>query len=136
MKIIVCLDDKNGMLFNRRRQSKDSILREKLLEKVGNETVWMNAYSASQFPQTAPNMKIDELFLEKAGQGEYCFVENVNVTEFAPRVEELTVYRWNRAYPADTKFPIELFEKRGKLISRVDFAGSSHERITEEVYVL
>ena len=32
MKLIVCLDDKNGMMFNKRRQSRDRVLIENVLE--------------------------------------------------------------------------------------------------------
>ena len=33
MKVIVTVDDSFGMLFNKRRQSQDRILREKILER-------------------------------------------------------------------------------------------------------
>ena len=32
MRLIVCLDDKNGMAFNHRRQSRDRIVTEKIEE--------------------------------------------------------------------------------------------------------
>ena len=32
MILIVCVDNKNGMLFNRRRQSQDRMLRTRILE--------------------------------------------------------------------------------------------------------
>ena len=35
MNLIVCLDDKNGMAFNGRRQSRDRLLTEDLLQTVG-----------------------------------------------------------------------------------------------------
>ena len=34
MNIIVCLDDKNGMMFNKRRQSQDKLLRSDIKELV------------------------------------------------------------------------------------------------------
>lgn len=34
MNIIVCLDDKNGMMFNKRRQSQDKILRNSIKDIV------------------------------------------------------------------------------------------------------
>ena len=82
MKIIVCVDNQNGMMFNRRRQSQDRVLRKRILELTGGKKLWMNAYSQKQFLQVNGNMskeqeqsgqiQADEAFLEKAGPGEYC----------------------------------------------------------------
>ena len=49
MNIAVCLDDKNGMLFCGRRQSKDQYLRQQLLERSKPNALWMNGFSAKQF---------------------------------------------------------------------------------------
>lgn len=136
MKLVVCLDDGNGILFNKRRQSKDSILRQRLLERSRGSVLWMNAYSAAQFAEMSDSIRVNEDFLSKAGEGEYCFVENLDVAPFADRINQVIVYKWNRKYPADTRFPMELFTSRWKLIESTEFAGSSHERITEEVYIL
>lgn len=42
MNVIVCLDDKNGMLFNKRRQSQDKILRLNIKEFIHNKNLFMN----------------------------------------------------------------------------------------------
>lgn len=136
MIIIVCLDDHNGMLFNKRRQSKDSCVRARVLELCGEGPLWMNAYSAAQFSEDTPSLRVAEDFLEMAGAGEYCFVENTDMTAAADRAEGLVIYRWNRSYPSDVKFPMELFSHKWHLESTEDFAGSAHERITQEVYTL
>ena len=136
MRIIVCLDDKNGMLFGTRRQSKDRSLRQDILEMTKNAGLWMNAYSAGQFTEEAPQIRVSEDFLEEAGPGDWCFVENVPVKCLTDRVEQVVIYRWNRVYPATARFPVELFSDRWKLAERRDFPGYSHETITKEVYVL
>ena len=51
MKIIVCVDNQNGMMFNHRRQSQDRVLRKRILELTGGKKLWMNAYSQKQFLQ-------------------------------------------------------------------------------------
>ena len=38
MKIIVCLDDNNGMLFNNRRQSRDKTVVEDIISVYQNST--------------------------------------------------------------------------------------------------
>lgn len=134
MKIIVCLDDRSGMLFLKRRQSQDSALRQKLLERTAGSVLWMNRYSAGQF--TEGTFRVDEQFLDKAGAGEYCFVENADILPCLDRIEGVIVYRWNRHYPSDMKFPTSVFAERWKLMETREFPGSSHDLITEEVYTL
>lgn len=136
MKIVVCLDDRDGMLFAGRRQSQDALLRQRVLELTGGSRLWMNGYSAKQFTKDTPSVCCDEAFLEKAGPGAYCFVENSDITPYADQVECVVLYRWNRVYPSDVKFPMELFAHRWQLVSSLEFGGSSHESITEEVYIL
>ena len=41
MIIMVCVDDNNGMMFNKRRQSQDRVLRQRMLELAGEKKLWM-----------------------------------------------------------------------------------------------
>ena len=76
---------------------------------------------------------VDESFLEKAGPGEPCFVEDRSVAPFAGRVERVVLYRWDRAYPADLYWDLSL--EGWTLARREEFPGFSHEIITKEVYI-
>ena len=136
MKLIVCVDDRFGMLFNKRRQSKDLALRQDILKLTHNGTLWMNSYSAAQFEGIAGNICVDEEFLDKANRGDFCFVENADIAQYAQRISSVILYRWNRAYPSDLQFPVELFEGRWHKESSINFSGTSHETITREVYAL
>ncbi len=133
MKLIVCLDDQNGILFNGRRLSMDSCLRKRILEVTQDSTLWMNQYSARQFANIDSRIQVEDAFLQRAPMGAYCFLENADVSTCKALVEELIVYRWNRLYPSDTAFPLQLF-CGWKKVSSFDFLGSSHEKLTEEVY--
>ena len=147
MKIIVCVDNQNGMMFNHRRQSQDRVLRKRILELTGGKKLWMNAYSQKQFLQgnmpkeqeqsgqlgQSGQIQADETFLEKAGPGEPCFVEDRSVAPFAGRVERVVLYRWDRAYPADLYWDLSL--EGWTLARREEFPGFSHEIITKEVYI-
>lgn len=131
MKLIVCLDDKNGMLFNKRRQSSDRVVYQNIFSVIDGETLWMNEYSQKLFENMDADIRVDENFLEKAGQEDYCFVENIDLTQYMARTYSVTVFRWNRTYPADLHFPP--FEG-WTCVNASDFKGNSHERITMEVY--
>ena len=126
MKLIVCLDDNNGMMFNKRRQSRDRVLIENVFEFCKGEKLYIDEYSAKLFPENTVEMfeSIDNI------ENGYCFAENFTVNE--EYVDEIIVYKWNRLYPADTYFNIDL--KNWSLIESVDFEGSSHEKITREIY--
>ena len=136
MKLAVCLDDKNGMMFGKRRQSMDRLLRQDLLEMTAGATLWMSPYSAKQFTESADHIAVDADFLRKAAPEDWCFVEDSDIEEIASSVTKVAIYRWNRLYPADKRFPANLFSDRWTLESSKDFPGSSHEKITLEVYAL
>ncbi len=134
MTLLVCVDDRGGMLFNHRRQSQDRAVREDLLREAAGAKLLMNAYSAGQFKSDA-HIICTEDCLARAGEREYCFVENLDLRAYADRIGKVIVYRWNRVYPADVYFPLSLKSAPWKLIATTEFSGSSHEKITKEVYI-
>ena len=131
MKIAICVDKSNGILFGGKRLSQDSILRNKLIELAGNGKLCMNEYSAKQF-ESHDMLQVREDFLLSAGQNDICFVENVEIP--MDKVSEVYLFNWNRDYPADTYFEFEPKESNFKRIKKEDFVGSSHKKITLEVY--
>ena len=135
MKLIAILDDRDGMLFNHRRQSQDRVLRQMILELTRPASLWMDAYTFRQFAgQEEPHIRVDEDFPYMAAPGDYCFVEDRAPGAFADRVEEIILFRWNRKYPGDLFFDIPLDKGGWQLTSTEEFAGSSHAKITMEVY--
>ncbi len=133
MKLIVCVDERNGMAFNRRRQSSDRILCEKICNFTKGNVLWMNSYSAVMFADTMDDIHITEDFPDKAKGSDYWFVENRDIEPYLSYANEVVLYRWNRRYPADLCFPMEKLESM-RLISREEFSGHSHPSITQEVY--
>ena len=134
MILISCVDDRMGMLFDGRRQSQDRVLRERIVQFSSKSKLWMNHYSSKQFTENdAPHINISDDFISEATQGEFCFVEDLSVSEIEVSVEMIILYKWNRAYPFDLSFDIDL--SNWSLVESKDFEGSSHEKITEEVYV-
>lgn len=134
MRLIVCLDDANGMLFRGRRQSKDRALRDRILQITEGTFLWMNGYSFRQFEQMEENIRISESFLEEAGEDDYCFLESEDILPYVHRVRQLIVYRWNELYPSDETFPMEHFTGVMKKHSEYAYAGNSHSVIIEEIY--
>ena len=62
MKIIVCVDNDMGMMFNHRRQSRDSVLCEYLLSQYGKEKIYMTEYSSKIFELVNNNNPLLNIF--------------------------------------------------------------------------
>ena len=131
MNLIVCLDDKNGYSFASRRQTKDRVQLSDMLAFVGKNNLFLTDYSSKLFSEIPANVKITNTPQKSAGTGDFCFIENITIEEI--NAERIIIYRWNRSYPSDKKFPIELLSGK-TLVSSYDFKGYSHEKITREVY--
>lgn len=134
MKLIVCLDERGGMSFNHRRQSRDRLLIDNLLAMVGEEKLWVAPYSVPLFDGKEKELSVAESLLTEAGAGEWCFVENQACKPILHDLEEVVVYWWNRHYPSDVYFDIDLCKEGFSLREREEFIGSSHEMITKEVF--
>ena len=131
LKIAICIEKSGGILFGGKRLSQDSVLRNKLIELVGDGKLYMNEYSAKQFDSN-DKLQVCEDFLLSAGENDICFIENTEVS--LNDVSKIFLFNWNRDYPADTYFEFEPKESDFKRIKKEDFVGSSHKKITLEVY--
>lgn len=128
MTLYICLDDRNGLRFNKRRQSRDAALLEdirsrlagKLLVAPGSETLMEQA----GIPYVLPPETAQDFFLE-----------DVPSEEVLSGCSKVVIYRWNRHYPADVRWDPDLTERGFSLEETLDFSGKSHEKITREVYV-
>ncbi len=130
MKVIVCIDDNKGMLFNARRQSRDRAVIEDIMSQF--QSVWIHPFSEKLFEEYESEITMDDDFLKKAGKGESCFVENQALKSYEDEIEQLIVYKWNRKYPSDFRLDLEL--DKWQLEEESEFVGSSHDKITKEVY--
>lgn len=135
MIAVVCVDEKNGMMFHGRRQSQDRILRENLLLECGGRRLYMNEYSARLFKDNeGADIRVSEDFLCDAGEVDFCFAEDTDIGDYLEKIESVILYKWNRRYPADVFLSVSLSEGNWVLERTEEFEGSSHERITKEVY--
>lgn len=130
LKIILCLDDQNGMMFNHRRQSQDRALRQYIKEMTIDDKVWMNNYSRGLY-QDFPHAEVCEDFLCQAEHGDYCIVEDQKIAPLKNKIEKLIIFRWQKKYPADMKLDLNL--ESWNLIEQEEIEGSSH-LILKQVY--
>lgn len=135
MKVIVCLDDNAGILFNKRRVSRDAAVYEDIMGQLGDGNICMAPYSAKLFAAYPESrLCIDENFLEKAAKEDICFLEADIPAEVFGEIQEMVIYRWNREYPSDIKLSCLKEVEAWELMQRAEFPGKSHKIITKEVY--
>jgi len=118
------------MAFNHRRQSRDRVLIERVEELTAGRKLWMAPYSRKLFSNE--NVVVSVGYLAEAGPDDYCFAELDDVKPYENQVQKTIVFRWNRRYPCDLRFEFDLSNWR--LVASEEFSGSSHEKITMEVY--
>ncbi len=131
MYFIFCIDSVGGRMFLKRRQSQDCALRERVLALTTGHALWMSTYSAKQFTEGGA-FAADDNYLQKAGENDFCFVEDQAFD--LSRAKGVILYNWNRRYPADVMWDFDLAAEGFSLRSQTDFAGHSHENITESIY--
>ena len=126
MTIILCLDDKNGISFNNRRQSRDKILIEDVMK---NNNVYILNHSFTLFSEYSVK-KVNNV--NELPHDAVYFHEITDPTRMMDKFDTVIIYRWNRHYPSDIQFAFktDLYKK----ISKEEFDGSSHEKITKEIY--
>ncbi len=122
------------MLFNKRRQSRDSILTEDMKEHIDGERLLISPFSEKLLSDSGIKLKVLEKHLSSAKKNDFCFVEDSPLAPYIGDIDELIIYKWNREYPSDMKLDISPCECGFSLISTSEFKGSSHDKITKEVY--
>ncbi len=132
MTVIFCLDDQNGLLFNRRRLSRDKAVSADIAVLAQNVHLRVSPYSVPLFENICVPLASED-FLDQAQPEDLCFVEDRDITPYLSKIERIIIYRWNRRYPSDTRLEPSLLKAFEKTES-IDFPGNSHENITREVY--
>lgn len=142
MVIVACADDLYGIMFNHRRQSKDSAVTEDICRMLESEEdnvyMWIRQYSSSLFvdkEELGKRIIVDDAFSEKCNKADFCFIEGEISAELLGSARKVILYRWNRVYPSDCKIDSAVLEEAFIKTEITEFAGSSHELITKEIYI-
>ncbi len=147
MKIILCVDERAGYSFNKRRQSRDIKMREHMLGVLREEgaELLLNSYTersmlkdAGLFTEQeragreACPAKDGDGFLEIAKKKNcWAFVENEDISPYYGYIDEMIIYRWNRLYLSDLHLS-DSFLSEFVCVERGSFKGSSHDEISFE----
>ena len=135
MKVIMCIDERNGLMFNNRRISRDSKVTEDIITMLDKRSLMLQIKSYSKILfENYPERIIINDELPSIDTTDWQFIEDDELIGFENNLEEIILYNWNRHYPSDKKLQLELQSINWELVSQVDFIGNSHNTITKFVY--
>ena len=135
MILIACVDQKNGMTLNGRRQTNDRAVRRLILKEAYPKKIIMAPSCATQFNKREQRWILCRANpMESASEGSYCMIETEQASSYVDRIERIVLYRWNTVYPADVFFDLPL-HMEWDLISQVMFDGFSHPDVVQEIYI-
>lgn len=128
MIILSCVDDKFGLTFNERRQSRDRVVTERIYEITKKNRLFVSPFSEKLFE--GKGIIVSDNLFDEAKTGDFVFIENIEIKDFSS-VEKIILFFWNTVYPSDFKFSLPEYFRE---IKRRDFQGFSHKKITEVEY--
>ena len=127
MILVVCVDERDGMLFAGRRQSRDRAVTARILSLAGSARIFVTPYTAKLFSE-GEDVLVSDHPEKDAGAGDFYFAEDGALPEEG--VEKIFLFHWNRRYPADRFFDRARFSLSPA--GTEEFAGYSHETVTLE----
>ena len=134
MKLILCVEENGGMAFHNRRVSKDRVQLENMMEEIKETPFYVSPYSAKMLEEYGfcgyvETTEPDQIAEEDA----WYFCEFGEYEVLLPKVTEILLYQWNRRYPSNVAFDMQLLEDYEKT-EETEFQGSSHDKITKIRY--
>lgn len=132
MTAIVCVEDRGGILFLKRRVSRDREVYRDIAENY--DKVYVTSYSLPLFDEVEIDAGIRKAPLAEGERGEVCFVESGEIADNLHKISRLVIYRWNRTYPFDVGMGFDPEEMGFERVSTTELVGYSHEKITKDIY--
>ena len=135
MTVFVCIDDRGGMIFNKRRLSKDKMIICDIEKEVMDEILYITDFSEALFADSNVSALSVPDPLSCAQEKDFVFIENLTLKSFIDKIDKLIIYKWNRKYPFDLSLDVDPAKDGFSLESSSSFKGNSHDKITKEIYV-
>ena len=134
MTVILCVSEGGGILFGGRRVSRDSAVIEDISSLCGDGTLFVSEISESLFASSNVSVISATNPLESCQSGDFAFIEDKKISEYADKISSIIIYRWNRKYPFDFALDKEPSRLSMHLCESVDLVGKAHSKITREIW--
>ena len=134
MKLIVCIDERRGMMFAGRRQSRDRRVTEDIVRDLGENALYISPYSERLLCDFKIDLRVaaDPIAAAREASDATVFLEDRAAPARTDEIDTVIIYCWGRVYPADLTFDMDLSAFRRR--ASITFTGNSHEKITKEIY--
>ena len=133
LTVAITVDERMGIAFNNRRQSRDKALIEDLCRSTKKE-IYVSPYSAPLFNDFNDRIIIINDPIVNCPDDGFCFIELTDISSHIGDISELLIYNWNRHYPSDVKANIDVNAASFIISEQYEFIGSSHELITKSIF--
>lgn len=137
MKLIVQIDSRYGTAFLNRILSTDITVTKDMINDLKEKEILVYDDLALSSVSKINDKRVISL---KDYKGDIETDDNLvlyavadKTLSYIEHAESITVYNWNRDYPADTFLNKDYIDSL-RLISESDFTGNSHEKITKRRY--
>ena len=134
MKLIVCTDDRGGMMFFGKRPARDRFAIDDIIRDAADGRILIAPYSEKLFLEQGGNYLISSDPLGDARDGDTVFIEDRSARAYLEKIDSIVIYSWDLSYPFDKKFDIEPEKEGFELICESEFHGHAHKAVKKTVY--
>ena len=135
VRIVLCTDERLGISFCGRRQSRDKILTRDILSAARGGRLLIKEYSRLLFAEASIDLEENGILVSEdpfsEAKDEDAVLIELSVSEDQLLLaNEIVLYNWNRHYPATERVSEAFLEKNFELSDEYHFCGNSHENLT------
>ncbi len=135
MTIIICIDERLGISFGGKRQSKDRVLTRDIVSVARGHRLLIGEYSVSIFKEADISFDENNIFVsdrpEKDAKSEdFLFLERGFYEDIILSASSLIIYSWGRHYPSDVQLKRDCIDDHFELFEEYNFEGKSHKNLT------
>ena len=94
MIVVACIDERKGMMFNCRRQSRDRAVCNDILKDCEGHRLYMTAYSKGLFEKMGnAEIVVSEDMMQQARNDDSCFIEDIDISGHEKLIQEVILYQ-------------------------------------------
>ena len=127
IEFVVCVEDRYGISFNKRLIGRDKLIDEFLIESLDGSEVFVDDNYLKYSKDNRFKLISEFDFNEDSNKSITIYCTSENSLAYLDRSEEIIIYYWNRAYPADLYLDYDFIRTNYKLVEKIEeIEGSSH----------
>lgn len=134
MKLIVCTDDRGGMMFFGKRPARDRYAIDDIIKDAEGKQILIAPYSEKLFAEQGGKYTISTDPLADAGKDDAVFIEDRSAGAYLEKIDSIVIYSWDLSYPFDKKFDIAPEAEGFVKIQEKEFTGHAHKTVKKTLY--